>query len=90
MNGACNNKKNFGPFPCGPGEGSKFNILNFNKEKSISKIFRLCLFLQIKDMKSIEQDFCSDAWVMPQGGTWGRRVFSKHGHMAYQNDEDDE
>ena len=41
-------------------------------------------------MKSIEQDFCSDAWVMPQGGTWGRRVFSKHGHMAYQNDEDDE
>ena len=39
MNGACNVKKNFGPTPWGPGEGSKGQIsFNFNY-KSISKIF---------------------------------------------------
>ena len=33
-----------------------------------------------KDIKHMERDFCSDAWVM--GGTWG------HGHLAYQIEED--
>ena len=31
----------------------------------------LCVFLQIKDIKHIKQDFCSDVWVMPQGTRLG-------------------
>ena len=50
----------------------------------------------MNDKKHIRRDFHSVAWVMPQGGTlgrWGARVvilFFKHGHVAYQIDEDDE
>ena len=29
------------------------------------------MFLQISYIKHIEQDFCSDAWVMPQGWDLG-------------------
>ena len=62
----------------------------------------LCVFLKIKYIKHIEQDFCSDAWVMPQGWNfeapacqrWGeggqKFIFFKHGHVAYQIDGDDE
>ena len=75
MNGAspCNSTL-FCPTPWGPGEGSKGQIsLNFNY-KSISKFFLcqpLCVFLQIKDIKTIKQDFHSFTWVMPQGWDFG-------------------
>ena len=50
----------------------------------------------MKDTKHIRRDFHYVAWVMPQGwdfGRWGctggqKKV--KHGHVAYQIDEDDE
>ena len=57
------------------------------------------MFLQIKYIKHIEQDFCSDAWAMPQGWELGApgvprgggvNWFSEHGHVAYQIDGDDE
>ena len=57
------------------------------------------MFLQIKDIRHIKWDFCSDAWVMPQGwdlGAVGLRTggqnffFFEHGHVAYQIDGDDE
>ena len=51
----------------------------------------------MKDTKQIRRDFHAVAWVMPQGwdfGGWGAQVvnffFFKHGHVAYQIDEDDE
>ena len=54
----------------------------------------------MKDTKHIRQDFYSVTWVMPQGweGLWGAggaqvvkiTFFFKHGHVAYQIDEDDE
>ena len=51
----------------------------------------------MKDTKHIRWDFYSVAWVMPQGwdfcalGCPGGQKFIifKHGHVAYQIDEDD-
>ena len=53
------------------------------------------MFLQIKDTKHNKWDFCSDAWVMPQGwdlgGPDGHKIyFSEYGHVAYQIDGDDD
>ena len=54
------------------------------------------MFLQIKDIKHIEQGFCSDVWVMPQGWDLGGpgvprgSIKFEHGHVAYQIDEKDE
>ena len=62
---------------------------------SISKIFYLTLhvFSQMIDTKHIRQDFYSVAWVMPQGWDFGalgvKKIFFKHGHVAYQIDGDD-
>ena len=49
----------------------------------------------MKYTKHIRRDFNSVAWVMPQGSDFwalGCRggLFFKHGHVAYQNDGDDE
>ena len=52
------------------------------------------MFSQIKYIKAIEQDFCSDAWLCPRGGTWGPQgvkiIFFEHGHVVYQIEGDDE
>ena len=58
----------------------------------------MCWFSQMKDTKHIRRDFHSVAWVMPQGWDFGalgvpmgsKIIFSKHGHVAYQIDRDDE
>ena len=52
----------------------------------------------MKDSKHIRQGFYSAAWVMPQGWDFGalgvprgsNNFVFKHGHVAYQIDEDDE
>ena len=51
----------------------------------------------MKDTKHIRRDFHSVAWVMPQGWDFGalgcpggQNIFFKHGHVAYQIDQDDE
>ena len=52
----------------------------------------------MKDTKHIIQEFHSVAWVMAEGWDlgalgvplWSKRFFFKHGHLAYQIDEDDE
>ena len=50
----------------------------------------------MKDKKHIRRDFNSVAWVIPQGSDFGAlgcrgvNFFSKHGHVAYQIDGDDE
>ena len=48
------------------------------------------MLVQIKDIKHIKQDFCSDTYVMPQGlgaagcvGAQNLFIF-EHGHVAYQ------
>ena len=66
---------------------------------SNSKIFlyqTLCVFSQMKDTKHVRREFPSVTWVMPRGGTLGRRgcpggqiFYFKHGHEAYQIDGDD-
>ena len=52
----------------------------------------------MKDTKHIRRDFHSVAWVMhaPGVGLWGtggaqgvKKIFFKHGHVAYQIDGDD-
>ena len=51
----------------------------------------------LKDTKHIRRDFNSVAWVMPKGvGLWGaggaegvKKIFFKHGHVAYQIDGND-
>ena len=51
----------------------------------------------MKDTKHIRQDFDYVAWVMPQGRDfgalgvlrWSKKLIFKHGHVAYQIDEDD-
>ena len=67
---------------------------------SISKFLyqTLCVFSQMKDTKHIRWGFYSVAWVMPQGWDLGalgvprrtKKLFFKHGHMAYQMNGDDE
>ena len=52
------------------------------------------------DTKHTRRDFHSVAWVMPKGWDWGGRCLGcqggqkficfKHGHVAYQIEEDDE
>ena len=56
-----------------PGRGQK--SLNFNNKINFKGFYtKFFVFLQIKDMKHIECDFCSNGWVMSQrGGTWGAR-----------------
>ena len=55
------------------------------------------MFLQIKEIKHIKQDICSDAYAVPRdraGGHWvcpGCQIFFyEHGHVAYKSDRDDE
>ena len=53
------------------------------------------MFLQIKDIKHIEWDFYSVAWIMLQGWDMGvlrgqKSFFSEHGHVAYQIEGYDE
>ena len=51
----------------------------------------------MNDTKHIRQDFHSVAWVIPQGWDfaalgvprWLKFIFFKHGHVAYQIDEND-
>ena len=58
----------------------------------------MCLFSQKKVTKHIRRDFNSVAWVMPEGSDFGslgcrggqKKIFVKHGHVAYQIDVDDE
>ena len=67
---------------------------------SISKILyqTLCVFSQMKDTKHFRRDIHSVTWVMPEGldlGALGvprcqKKIFFKHGHVAYQIDGDDE
>ena len=52
----------------------------------------------MKDTKHVGGDLHSVAWVMSQGWDfwawqvprWSKKFFFKHGHVAYQIDEDDE
>ena len=63
----------FGPTPRGPVVGSKDQIALNYITKSISKNFipNVVCVLTIKDIKHIEQDFCSDACVMSHGRDLG-------------------
>ena len=67
----------FGSTPCGPGEGSKGQIFNFNYKENFKDFLYqlLCLFSQMKDTKHIRRDFNSVAWVMPQGSDFGALGF---------------
>ena len=44
--------------------------LNFNNKVNFNDFLYqiICVFLQTKDIKHIEQDFCFVAWAMPQDG----------------------
>ena len=49
----------------------------------------------MQDTKHIRRDFCSVTWVIPLGWDFGalggqKFIFFKHGHVAYQIDEDEE
>ena len=52
--------------------------LNFNYNINFKDFnTKLCVSSQIKDMKHIERNFHSVAWVMPQGrdlGSWGQNL----------------
>ena len=73
MNGACSSTFCYGPAPWDPGEGS--NITKFQLQSQIQRFSyqNFCVFTQIKDLKHIEWDFHSVAWVMPQGWDLGVR-----------------
>ena len=65
--------------------GKRSNIINYNKSILILFYKTLCVFFQIKDVKHIEQDYCSDAWVMQH--MW---EMWKQGVPRGQMDTDDE
>ena len=73
--------------------------LNFGYHVNFKDFYtKLCVSSQMKDTKHIRWDFYSVACVLPKGwdfralgvGTQGVNFFFKHGHVAYQIDEDDE
>ena len=79
--------------PRGPGEGSKGQIsFNFNYKVNFKD------FSQMKDTKHIRRDCHSVVWVMAPGSDLGglgvprvsKIFFSKHGHVAYQINGNDE
>ena len=84
------------PGALGRGQKVKYHLISITK--SISKIFIpnfACVLTnsQMKDTKHIRQDFYFVAWVMPQEWDFGVprwSFFFKHGHVAYQIDENDE
>ena len=100
MNGACNSIFLLGPAPWGPGEGSKCQIsfnfqLHINFKDFYTKL-RLC------SHKRMIQNISDGVFILlpgscPRGGTlgcWGcpggqKFYFFKHGHVAYQIDEND-
>ena len=49
------------------------NVIKFQLQSQFQRFLyqTLCVFSQIKDMKQIEQNFHSVAWVMPQGWDLG-------------------
>ena len=55
----------------GSGGGVRNHEISITKTISRFSYQTLCVFLQIKYLKHIEQDICSDAWVMPQGWDLG-------------------
>ena len=62
--------------PQGPCGGAKGQIsLKYNNKVNFKDFLyqTMCMFLQIhvRYIKHIEQDFCSNAWVMPQGWDLG-------------------
>ena len=89
------------PPPGALGRGQKVKYF-ISITRSISKIFipNFVCVVQMKYTKHIRQDFHSVTLVMPQGwdfgelgcpgGGGGVNIFSKHGHVAYQIDRDDE
>ena len=61
-------------FPPGPGEGSKGQIsLNSNNKVNFKDVLyqTLCVFLQIKDIKQIEQDFILTPGSCQRDMAWG-------------------
>ena len=62
----CATAQFFLPRPLGAGEGSVGQIsLNFNNKSQFQRFSyqTLCVLSQIKDIKHMQQDFCSVAWV---------------------------
>ena len=91
----------FGPAPWGPVEEPNSQIsFNLKLQSQFQSILyqTLCVFSQMKDTKHIRRDFHSVAWGWPQGWDFGalgvtrgvKKMFFKHGHVAYQINGDDE
>ena len=82
------------------GRGQKVKYHKFQLQCQFQRFLfqTLCLFSQMKDTKHSRRDFHYVAWVMPQGWDfgalgvprWSKKVIFKHGHVAYQINEDDE
>ena len=80
----------------GMGQKVKYHLISITK--SITKIFipNFVCVLTNERYKTYQTGFYSVAWVMPQGwdfGVLGAQVvnfFFKHGHVAYQIEEDAE
>ena len=92
-------KKNFGPAPWGPGEGSKGQIsFNFNYKVNFKDCFANFVCVLTNERYKTNQTgflFCClghapGVGLWGTGGAQGVKFFFKHGHVAYQIDGDDE
>ena len=86
MNGVCNSN-----FFCPLGRAKRSNIIKFQSQSQFQRFLyqTLCVFSQMKDTN------ISDGIFILLPGCWGcpggqKCIFFKHGHVAYQIDEDDE
>ena len=86
------------PPPGAWGGVKRSNIIYFKLQSQFQRFLyqTLCVFSQIKDTKHIRRDFHSDERGQAPGvGLWSaggaqKFILFKHGHVAYQIDEDDE
>ena len=78
----------FLPLPLGRGQKVKYHLISITK--SISKIFiQNFVFVLINERDGIS--FCSRGGTLGRWGCPGGQLcFFKHGHVAYQIDEDDQ
>ena len=94
VNGARNDNF-FGPAPWGPGEGSKGQIsFNFNYKVIFKDFYTKLCVTNVRYQNISDGIFILLPGSRPRGwtlGRWGVQVviFFKHGHVAYQIDEDD-
>ena len=85
----------FWSHPLGPWSEVKYHFISITKSISMNFIPNFVCVLTNERYKTYQMGFSFCGWIMPQGWDFGgaqvvkKNFFFKHGHVAYQINEDD-